>query len=156
MSLLRKLFLVEAINLVRKSTIILDVDFVHCGLVKGSKHGTGFINDNDGHVLTCFQLVADKVEYLRTEKYSEGWIPSLVTAKLDDVTLIFAKLVAVDASNNLALLNLLSTSVDHPVDLKPLSFALHLPKVGDALFCLGQHYGVPYALRYGFLSNPSL
>ncbi|KAH7844150.1 hypothetical protein Vadar_024891 [Vaccinium darrowii] len=136
MSLLRKLFSVKAINRVRKSTIMLDVDFVHRGLVKGSKHGTSFINNNDGHVLTCFHLVADKVEYLRAKKYSEGWIPGRVTAKLNDGTLISAKLVATDASNDLALLKLLSTSVNHPVALKPLSSP---PKVGDALFYLGHH-----------------
>lgn len=152
MSVLRKLFSVEAFNRVRESTVMLDVEFVHCGLVNSTKHGTGFINNSDGNILTCYRLVADKVGFLQSGKYAEKWIPGHVTAQLGDGSRIAAKLVAADSGYDMALLKL-STTVNQPV--KPLSFAPHLPEVGDAIFCLGHPNQVPYAFRYGFLSNPS-
>lgn len=118
-----------------------------------NKQGTGFIEDSDGHVLTCMHVVAHKVDFLRSGNHEPEWISGRVTAELPDGTRIAATLVAADASLDIALLKLHPSSGDPPFALKPLLFAPHLPEVGEPVFCIGHPTGIPYACRFGFLSN---
>ncbi|WP_022928267.1 S1C family serine protease [Patulibacter americanus] len=99
----------------------------------GTATGSGFVISADGYVVTNAHVI-------------DG--ASRVTAKIGDGKALSAKVVGVDASTDLALLKVTPTAT-----LRPLTLAdSGAVQVGDAMFAIGNPYGLDRTLTTGVVS----
>src|SRR5829696_5057164 len=96
--------------------------------------GTGFVIDDDGHILTNFHVVAGA---------------STISIGFSDDRTVEAKLLGTDPSNDLALLK-----VDPDgLDLKPLELGdSSTAQVGDPVLAIGNPFGLDRTLTTGVVS----
>ena len=99
-----------------------------------SATGTGFVIDDDGHILTNYHVVAGA---------------SQVTVGFGDEKIVEARLLGTDASNDLALLKVDPDDVDlSPLELGDSSTA----QVGDPVLAIGNPFGLDRTLTTGVVS----
>jgi putative serine protease PepD len=99
----------------------------------GTATGSGFVISADGYVVTNAHVI-DRA--------------SRVTAKIGDGKALTARVVGVDASTDLALLKVTPTTTLRPLTLADSSAV----QVGDAMFAIGNPYGLDRTLTTGVVS----
>ena len=105
------------------------------------RYGTGLLIDNEGHIVTSYQLVRDSTQGSEMVAISETGreIP--------------ARLEAWDALTNIAVL----TSPE--VAGRPVEFGLSMAdnvrqlRVGSSVFCIARPYGMPNSAYFGIVSG---
>ena len=101
-----------------------------------ASHGSGFIIDPDGHIVTNYHVIADATE---------------IKVKLDDKSEYIAKLIGADELTDLALLK-----IDTPAPLPAVAFGdSSAIEVGDRVLAVGNPFGLGGTVTAGILSARS-
>lgn len=109
-----------------------DLPFPHPGRFQQTGLGSGFVLDDDGHVLTSYHIIAGADE---------------IKVQLSDAREVEAKVVGVDPPTDLALLRI--DAPDLPEAELGDSDAL---KVGDWVLAIGDPFGLPQTVSAGIVS----
>lgn len=112
----------------------------------GSRVGSGFVYDNQGHIITNYHVVTESQGVPETNLENKELEVSFLDGRAYD-----ARVIGVDQDSELAVLELENMTADSLVPL-PLGDSSHL-KVGESVVAIGNPFGLSGSMTEGIVSG---